>query len=230
MQFYNLLSRYYDEIFPFSKSVYKFIENSTQKNNNILEIGSATGKYINEFNNNNFNAVGLEYNSIFMNYPHNLIIGDMHSLPFKKENFHRIFCIGNTLAHARDKKHLIKILKDSFSLLVSKGSMIIQTVNYDRIYAHNITSLPEIETENIVFRRYYEYNSEESLLFRGELTEKSVNKTYESSVNLVPVFFEDFIKASGNIGASLVNFNGSFEYDKLEKYSSFATIATFTKP
>ncbi len=230
MKFYEVLNNYYDEIFPFSNDTYQFIKDTAQDGKNILETGSATGKYINALKNEGYKAVGLEHEKIFMNYSYSLIIGDMHFYPLKRESFETVFCIGNTLAHAKNSTEVHKILYNSFSLLKPGGTLIIQTVNYDRIFANNLKELPAIETKNLIFERYYEYNDDKKIYFNGVLTDKQINKTYSAVVELTPVFFDDYIKASGQIGASFVNFNGDFRYGKLQKYESFMTVASFTKP
>jgi len=230
MRFYEVLNNYYDEIFPFDEDIYHYIKNSSSNAKNILEVGSATGKYIKSLENDGFNAVGLEYDRIFMSYPYNIIIGDMHFLPFKPSMFGTVVCIGNTLAHAKNSTEVQKILYQSFSLLSPGGSLIVQTVNYDRIFAHNIKELPLIETESLRFERYYEYNNEKTLFFNATLTDKKTNEKYSSTITLTPVFFDDYIKAASRVGASFVNFNGDFRYSKLSKYESFMTIAVFTKP
>ncbi|TYB33191.1 MAG: class I SAM-dependent methyltransferase [Flexistipes sinusarabici] len=230
MEFYEMLNNYYDEIFPFSESTYSFIKDQSPENAHLLEIGSATGKYIKTFQTDGFKATGLEYSKIFMNDPYEMVIGDMHKLPFKKESFETVFCIGNTLAHSVDRNEVHKVLYSAFSLLKPKGSLVVQTVNYDRICANGIKELDPIETPNVKFERYYEYADDERVLFKGVLTDKKNNKKQSSEVNLVPVFYEDFIKASSRTGSSFVCFNGDFDYGKFYKNESFMTVATFTKP
>lgn len=230
MKFYEMLNKYYDEIFPFSKSTYDYIKDLSPENANVLEVGSATGKYVNALNKKDFDALGLEYSKIFMEHPYEKVMGDMHNLPFKKEKFDTVFCIGNTLAHSVSRNEVHKVLYSAYSLLKPKGNLVVQTVNYDRICANNIKELGTIETSNVKFERYYEYSYDEQVVFKGIITDKKTNEKQSSEVDLVPVFYEDFIKASSRTGSSFVRFNGDFDYGKFHKNESFMTVVTFTKP
>lgn len=230
MNFYDMLSKHYDEIFPFSETTFKFLESYTPKNAKVLDIGCSTGAYVKAFNDTGTSTQGVEINKSFTFHDDNISFHDMNNLPFEENSFDMIYSIGNTVVHAANKQELDELLINIFKLLKPKGTFIMQIVNYDKIFSNNITSLPTIDTDLINFERNYSYDSTETIEFKGKLTDKKENVTLESSVNLTPLTFADIQSLSGRMGANLVRFCGCFEGSRFMRNESFMMIATFSKP
>jgi hypothetical protein len=87
-----------------------------------------------------------------------------------------------------------------------------------------------IETNQLKFERFYEYDDPEKIKFTGVLTDKQSGEVCKSSIDLTPLTFPEIQFLSGRIGAKFVRFSGNFEGDKFFRNESFMMIAAFTKP
>lgn len=224
--FYKMLSKYYDSIFPFEEITYNFLKSFVKEDSKILDIGSATGSYVKRFFNDGLDALGIEYSKDF-NHDYNLLLSDMHNLPFKPESFDFIYSIGNTLAHAKSRSHFVNIITTVMQLLKPKGVFLFQILNYDRILENNIKRLPDIKTDNIVFERHYSYDNPSKIDFTGIL--RTNDETYESQTTLIPITFEEIKWAVGKAKANFAQFFGDFYGNKFFKPESFMLIAALHK-
>lgn len=224
--FYKMLSKYYDKLFPFDEDTYNFLKSFTKKGDKILDIGSATGSYIKQFEKEGYDVTGLEFSKDFIR-DYNLLIGDMHNLPFKSGSFDFIYCIGNTLAHAKSRGDFSKIVTSSLELLKPKGVFLFQILNYDRILDNEIKRLPDIVVEDIIFERYYEYENQSKIEFKGVL--KHSDTQYKSKTTLIPITLEEIKWVAGKSKVNFVQFFGDFSGKKFFKPESFMLISVFHK-
>lgn len=231
MTSYKNFAKIYDEIFPFDKKYFNFLSSYVDKGEIALDIGSATGSYVKEFNKAGVTAFGLEYEKEFISYRYPLCIGDMNFLPFKKNSFDFIYSIGNTICHIESRSAFILFIQRAGKILKPKKSFLFQIINYDRIFEHNINKLPEIETENYIFYREYKYNNAVSIDFIGKVVDKKSGDTVHSfSQKLTPILYQDIIDAANRADFNFVQFFGGVGGEKFVKDKSFVTIACFTKP
>lgn len=224
--FYKMLSVYYDEIFPFDEDTYNFLKSFTSKSDVVLDIGSATGSYVKRFNDDGIQAYGVEF-SLDFNRDYNVIISDMHHLPFRPESFDFIFSIGNTIAHARSRSDFANIIDYGMKLLKPSGKFLFQILNYDRILDNNIKQLPEIATDKVIFERYYSYENPSKIEFTGVI--KNGTQSFESKTTLIPITFEEVKWVAGRVKTNFVQFFGDFKGKKYFKPDSFMLIAVFNK-
>lgn len=228
---YSKMSVIYDEIFPFSKNTFDFLSLHAKRGGLILDIGSATGRYVNELNGKGFSAVGLEYLSDFNLIKYPMIQGDMNFLPFRKETFDMIYCIGNTMAHLQGRNGLLNFMKQIWELLKPKGKFIAQIINYDRIFNERLEKLPDVDTENYTFTRDYRYEDASSLDFIGKIYNKQDSELFHSfNQKLTPYMYNDLTWLTGKVGFSFTQFYGDFNGGKFYKNESFVCIPVFTKP
>lgn len=226
---YSKMIAIYDEIFPFEDDTFNFISSFGKKGGSVLDIGSATGKYVTAFNKSDFFATGLEYVDGFAGYP--MVRGDMNFLPFKKGVFDLVYCIGNTMAHLKGGEGLINFMKQVWDILVPKGKFLVQIINYDRIFEKKLEGLPDIETLNFLFKRDYKYKDASLLNFVGKIYQKPDLNLYHSfDQELTPYLYEDLIWITNKLGFLHTEFYGDFRGGKFHKNESFVCIAVFTKP
>lgn len=229
MQFYDMLMKYYDDIFPYSEETYRFLKNHVNEGEKILDIGSATGSYVKKFDSEGFNVLGVDRTD-FMRRDYPLVLCDMSDLPFKKESFDMIYSIGNTLVHAKSRSDFAKVISSCISMLKSGGKFIFQILNYDKIFGENIKKLPTIETDNLSFERDYEYENLSKIVFKGSLKiKKEGNYTLVSETELLPITFDEIKWVVGKSGSNFVQFYGDFSGKKFFKTDSFMNISVFYK-
>lgn len=227
MDFYSMLMKYYDDIFPYSDETYQFLKSYTIKGGNILDIGSATGSYVKKFSSEGFNVVGIDKFD-FMRRDYSMVLADMEDLPFKKESFDLIYSIGNTMVHAKNRGAFSKIISDCISLLKPNGKFIFQILNYDMILGENIKKLSTIEADNIIFERDYEYENRSKIIFKGTLKTKD-GAVLVSETELLPITFDEIKWVASKSGANFVQFYGDFSGKKFFKTDSFMNISVFYK-
>lgn len=225
MKFYQMLAENYDEIFPFSAETYRLITSTTPAGGRILDIGSATGKYVSRLSADGYEAFGLEYCPELIKHPENTVIGDMTYLPFQPI-FDTVVCTGNTLAHASDIDHVKSILKQMHTVLKDGGKALIQILNYDRILKHKPANLPTIETTACKFVRSYGYE-DSKIRFTGRLSAN--NEISESSVMLFPLVSNALKNIGEEVGFKNVKFFGSFAMDEFQPETSFPLITSMSK-
>lgn len=228
---YSNMIAIYDEIFPFDDSAFGFLSSFVKKGGSVLDVGSATGKYVASFNESGFLATGLEYVDGFNTTGYPIVRGDMNFLPFKRGVFDLVYCIGNTMAHLKGRVGLLNFMKQVWDILVPRGKFLVQIINYDRIFEKSLEGLPDIDTENFLFKRGYSYKDASSFNFVGKIYQKPDLTLYHSfHQELTPYLYEDLIWITNNLGFLFTEFYGDFRGGKFHKNESFVCIAVFTKP
>lgn len=100
------------------------------------------------------------------------------AIDFKPAQFDVVLCFGNTLVHLQTVELIQQMLKGVFTILNPGGHFLLQILNYDYIFAEQVSELPTIETENIRFIRKYKFEENSPLIrFQTELILKKEEKT-----------------------------------------------------
>ncbi len=225
MDFYEMLAQNYDNIFPFSQETADFITSLTPGKGRILDIGSATGKYISHYITKGYKAFGLEYCPKLIAYKDNTVVGDMNFLPFQ-EGFDTAVCMGNTLVHAAGYKHAHNILSGIYRLLKTDGKAVIQILNYEKILRQKPMFLPTIKTPQCTFERRYEYHGGK-VQFIGTLI--SGSKKMKSEVILCPITPRELMDMSFESGFRQVLYYGGSKGEAFDMENSFALTAVLQK-
>ncbi len=184
MEFYSLLSKHYDAIFPIqSPTVFFLSEIVGTPPRQVLDIACGDGGYA-------LALAGRGYQVIAVDVDKGMIIKaiekaesstDGHNVQFIEGDMCNLdqlaskispeegtfdgtidlaYCIGNSLVHLPTKTDIRKLLSSIYLLLKPGKKLVIQIINYEHIFSKNITMLPTIsvENENLRFERFYEYN------------------------------------------------------------------------
>jgi len=197
MNFYEMLSKNYDEIFPLNMGLVNMTSEYTPENGRILDVGCATGCLVRAMESRGYDAMGLEYEQALLGYPEKTTVGDMHNLPFDDESFDTLVCTGNTLAHVSDSGDAMLVIGEFARVLKHGGVAILQILNYDLIMKNRPAELPAIKTDNLIFKRHYEYNKG-SIEFKGTIIKG--DEEYSSSVSLFPILpgeMENIVEKNG---------------------------------
>ena len=85
-------------------------------------------------------------------------ISDMQQLDQHiAEQFDCIFCIGNSIVHIGSAEAILSAVIQMKKRLAPDGKLLLQIINFDRVLAKGVTSLPTIYNQeiNLEFKRNY---------------------------------------------------------------------------
>lgn len=237
MGFYEQISKYYDYIFPTGKQQIDFLKTAAGiPPKKILDVACGSGGYSVALAKAGYSvtAVDLDEKMVEMTlvkkHREGLAINAMVcnmldiSKKFHSNTFDLVFCIGNSIVHLGSKEDILDALKQMQTCLKPDGTLIIQIINFDRVFKHNISSLPTIENDEIglKFIRNYSYDDKKGLIrFNTLLTINGSNglEKYENTVELLPLLFADLMELMKKAGFKDVSFYGDFEYSKYDEDS-----------
>jgi len=230
MDFYKMLSEYYDDIFCDIGDEVAFISSHiSRKDDRILDVACGTGQHsvaLYEMGYRKIEAIDLEPESIKQAKSKvieiNFITGSMLDLKkYYTGSFSLIFCIGNSIAHLTSANEVRMFLNDAFSLLFTGGVLILQCINYDRIYSGKVTSLPVIQKNDVKFERKYELGPEK-VRFTGVL--KTGKTETVSSIDLLAVRYDMLKQMLIAAGFKNTHFYGDFLKNPYAPESSYALV------
>lgn len=237
MSFYSSISAYYDEIFPVDAGEMAFVKKQLDDCKNVLDIGCGTGNktihltdagrkitaidgdpaMIHEAEKSNA-ARDIEYMTLNMSEI---------SRAFAPESFDALLCLGNTLVHLPKPDDIGRLISDMGELLKPGGLALIQILNYDRILDKMLHALPELETDNIRFSRYYDFEGC-GMNFVTKLLVKKSGQEIKNSIPLYPLRKHELNSMLGEAGFLEVKHYGSYSGEPLSE-NSFPLIAVARK-
>ncbi len=212
-EFYTSISKYYSEIFPYQPVQLQFVKKRVGElaENNILDIGCATGELAFQLANAGAKVTGIDLNEDLLKQAKTTKIhpnlcfqtGNMLELEtdFQPGLFDVVLCFGNTLVHLQAVELIQQMLKDVYSVLKRGGHFLLQILNYDYILSERVSELPVIETENIRFLRKYKFEENNPLIrFQTSLILKKEDKTISNETllfGLKSAELTDLLKQAG---------------------------------
>lgn len=213
MDFYSVLSRYYDEVFPLSDACIGFVQNRMSRGQSLLDAGCGTGELVLRLQREGFNSCGFDLDEGMIlsaastaakaGMPGNDLfkISDLLEMKTHYEYASRdvLSCLGNTLVHIPFNGQF-QFIQDAAKILKPGGLFILQILNYNNIL-HEGLDFPLIETENCLFRRQYESRDTEGELdFITELEIKKSGEIYKNSIIHYPLLPETLMAALSMAG------------------------------
>ena len=247
MSFYSELSRVYDVVFPLNPMTLSFLEKDLLKRAKVLDLACGRGAYSIALSEKGYDLYALDLDSEMIkglkekseacNLDIKAYEGDMTEVKnLIHEEFHRIFCIGNSLVHLKSTSEILQLLKTLHSLLNDKGDLILQIVNYDRILDKRIKELPTLKgksskDEEVIFHRNYTLVDNNTINFDTELT-INTNGTitgYKNTIELFPLRKDELINLLLKSGFSKVNCYGGFNFVPFNPSESFPLIIKAAK-
>jgi glycine/sarcosine N-methyltransferase len=240
MGFYEILSQYYDDIFPLSSDLSRFIQDNVGAGNkNILDIGCGTGDLDVYMARQGYTVKAIDLDQKMIEEAKKRAQETGEDIQFAavdmrnqdayatEEGFDGVLCLGNTLVHLQTVEEMEEVISRIYRSLGSKGMSIVQIINYDRILDQNVTELPLIETPRIRFERKYRYDplrhyiSFDTIL---QVKEAGHMESYSAQVPLYPLRYNELKSMMNKSGFAKVEWYGSFKGD-LYTPSSYALIA-----
>jgi len=209
-------------------------------NGKILDLATGTGNYAIALAKEGYQLSALDLSGEMVNLAKekayeqkvkiDFRVDDMLNIDslYSQESFDLISCIGNSLVHLDNQEEIRELINKSYGLLKQDGKLILQIVNYDRVLAKEIKSLPTITaTDSIVeLIRNYEFK-EGKVDFQTRLT--TPRGEFENSVLLYPLKSDLLKELLLEAGFSRVKFYGDFNYSQYQSLDSFPLVIVADK-
>ncbi|SRR5690554_4261781 len=229
MHFYNLLSKKYEYIFPLNNKEKEMLAQLIPYNLSFaIDVGCGIGFSVSHLNHHAKKVIGIDSNVEMIEkakdkFPKSLFyVLDMRRLDkLQLHDVDVVTCFGNTLVHI-NHQDVQAFLSSVHNVLKKGGQLLIQIINYDRIYNENIRALPTIDNKEITMKRNYTLY-DEHLIFSSELTDKKSNETFASSITLYPLFYQQLLTYLTQANFEVVGSFGGFDMS-LYSENSYATI------
>ena len=201
---------------------YYSILKTTQPDENsvILDIGSGTGNLLNKFDENGYNAHGLEKSKDMIEYSKNknkllsIRQGDATDpMTFDKGTFTHICCLDFTIYHIKDKKIFFR---NCYNWLLPNGYLILHLVNKEKYdtsvksanpflsdnpqnYSKNRILNTNINFIDFNYLNNTEFKNNNKVVIKETFTNSS-NKVRQNELTLYMEDLDEILKISQNIG------------------------------
>jgi SAM-dependent methyltransferase len=227
MDFYESISAHYDLIFPVDPETVDFISGSIKPCSRILDIACGTGGYSLALAEKGHRLTGIDLDRGMIDAARAKAEGlDLHTV-FRvmdmlamveqlDPGFDLAFCIGNSLVHLESEENIQRVLMDCQRLLNPGGTLVVQIINYDRILAKGITSLPTLRDDSagLEFVRTYELDpAAKIVIFRTELRigKEPGQRIVRNQVPLRILKSEDLLGLAASAGFRDLQLFGGFD-------------------
>ena len=197
---YDDITKIYLEIFPLNQDFLAFLpEFLGEKGSSVLDLGCGPGDYVDSLSQRGYQATGIDYSAEMIRQAKIQKCGTFYHYSFSqieqlRKKYEAMFCVGNSLSYLPTSE-LAPFLKNSYDLLNSGGSFILQVVNWDRFRAQQASDFP-IKTleDGRTFHRKYEWVDNGQVIFHTELREGEATLNSWSDP-LAPKYFNDLVSA-----------------------------------
>ena len=231
MDFYTSISAYYDRIFPVDPQALDFLGSGLEPGSRVLDIACGTGGHSIGLAERGYRVTGVDLDGAMIRLarekardlaaPPDFRVMDMLSMTDALEpGFDRIFCIGNSLVHLETDEQIARLLAGCFFLLRPRGCLIVQIINYDRILARGLTTLPTLYDEGaaLEFNRSYDPDrAGRRVIFRTELkVGREQGRVIRNQIPLRIVTRKRLRRLAGRAGFRSLEWFGGFDRRPLD--------------
>lgn len=250
MDFYSLLSKYYDDVFPVSDEKLEFFVHWFQKHRvkTVLDVACGSGLLARRLAAAGYEVLGidLEEDMILQALEQaeadgiraRFMQGDMRKLAdlLKQSDgsgyrqFDGVSCVGNSLAHLLRVDEIQSVLRQMFALTSAGGVAIVQVVNFDRILAQGATDLPDIvrEDKEFAFYRRYIPGDGDLVKFQSRLVLLESGQSFTNEITLRAIRKAELETMLRDSGYTALRFFGGFK-DVPYSDDSYATVVVAEK-
>ncbi len=231
-QFYTEIAKYYDDIFSTGNQQLELISQTTgQPPKDILDVACGSGGYSKSLSDMGYSLTAIDLDEKMVQSLKqkddtiNAQVLNMLHINELSGVFDTIFCIGNSLVHLNDQHEVGLFLSSCKNKLKTNGKLILQIVNYDRILAKDIKSLPTIQNDakGLRFERHYTYlPTQHKVDFMTVL--RVQDEVLENHVFLYPITSAQLHALLVAAGFHTIAFYGSFKKDTYESLESFSFV------
>lgn len=221
IDFYDALSKYYDEVFPLPEAKREFPIKHLKENSNILDIGCSTGDLTYYLYSKGYNAWGIDLDSKMIELCKekygeekklHFQVMDMKRIKDKfSEYFSGLICIGNVLPHLDGKEEIKEFLIACREVMKTDGYIYIQIINFTKIRRENIRMLPILKGKDVIFKRFYDFDKEDKYVnFKGQLILND-GEILENNVKLYMIDAEEIVSILRELGFTEVKLYDDFK-------------------
>jgi SAM-dependent methyltransferase len=216
MDFYTLLSEYYDLLFAPSPEQREWAAKFAS-GGPLLDAGCATGELACALSKEGMQVSGFDSDPEMIRIARKKAL----TLPagpefrvdtlqhcadaYPRGGFRALLCLGNTLVHLADRAELDKVMRGFHALLAPGGRLAVQLLNYDRLLLEKPAALPPLTGEDergrVSFHRSYGYDAR-GVRFSGRLEiERAAERSeYLSETLLLPIRGDELLESAGAAG------------------------------
>jgi 2-polyprenyl-3-methyl-5-hydroxy-6-metoxy-1,4-benzoquinol methylase len=180
----------------------------------VLDLACGTGTYANALARRGFSVTGIDLSPDLIALGRRrgggaaLLTGDMRRFrELAPGPFTRVLCVGNSLPHLADESEVARLLADARAVLAPGGSLVVQTVNFDR--GPELAGLPPLRAGDLLFERSYAWLSGR-VTFAATLSRPGAPPV-SASVDLLPLRSERLAALAGKAGFGPVRLAGGFD-------------------
>jgi len=221
MDFYSVLSAYYDELFTLKPATVNFVRSKCVKRGKLLDVGCGTGLLSHALSAKFEQVDGVDLDCEMIRRAasgssSNEHFDTLNMLELDSEysagRFDTITCLGNTVAHLSSIDDITKVLRSFFNLLSDGGIAIIQIVNFDRVIKHGEIALPFLQASTVEFRRTYKFDSTKSKVeFSSSISDKKSGESFDNCVELYPLLKNQLEGLLFSVGFKRVEIFGDYQ-------------------
>ena len=225
MAFYTDISLVYDDLFPVSPAQRSLLESLREDGGvrSVVDCGCGTGSQLLPFAGNGLACLGFDPD------PSLVAIARRKLAPFPKARIEEgsfadlrrlaeipsdlLLCLGNSIVHV-PQAEAGQFLSAAAAALSPGGLLLLQLLNYERLFRNGVTELPLLRSEDgaVEFRRHYEWESRRKVDFHTALRLATAEgpKIVRNEIPLYPIFPEELWELSENAGFRDIRFYGDF--------------------
>ena len=162
---YAHLADYYERFFPVTPVTIAFLETQFKTAKTLLDVGCGTGLHALEMAKLGKIVIGIDPDQAMLSIAKQRVT-TIGSLCFAEGRlaaigltgvFDGIMVLGNTLPHVADETELELALRELYDHLEEGGTLVLQLINYDKVFADTLTELPPLVEGSVSLRRLYDH-------------------------------------------------------------------------
>ena len=226
MAFYADLSEVYDALFPVSDAQREFFGaiRGTGEVRRVADAGCGTGAQLLHFASAGISCVGFDPDPELVALAREKLapfpgarveVGGFADLPrLVSPEVDLLLCLGNSLVHV-PQEEAARFVGDAASVLSRGGRILLQILNYERLFRDAITELPLMQAGegSIEFRRRYVWEGRRHVRFRTSLriSEGDGPRILRNEIPLYPIYPEELWEMLSGAEFSGMRYYGDYK-------------------
>lgn len=225
MPFYADLSEVYDALFPVSDAQRELFDwiSATGAIRRVADAGCGSGAQLLQFASSGISCTGFDPDPALVELAREKLApfpgarvevgGFADTTRLVSPAADLLLCLGNSLVHV-PQEEAARFVADGASVLSPGGSMLLQILNYERLFRDGITELPLMAAGegSIEFRRRYSWEGRRAVRFQTSLRIAGADgpRILRNDIPLYPIYPEELWEMLSGAGFSPIRYYGDF--------------------